>query len=107
MLLGSLQDRGTATINRKRHWLVEQKLLHFVDAFHQYVMDRVIFIPTCTIFFFLTVARAFFIFYFFLGGGGGVILGFLFLILKSSVLEIHNVTLQKLEIVNTLYNILQ
>ncbi|KAF7120842.1 hypothetical protein RHSIM_Rhsim13G0049200 [Rhododendron simsii] len=33
--------RGTATINRKRHWLVEQKLLHFVDAFHQYVMDRV------------------------------------------------------------------
>ncbi|GMP45185.1 hypothetical protein CsSME_00013788 [Camellia sinensis var. sinensis] len=33
--------KGTATINRKRHWLVEQKLLHFVDAFHQYVMDRV------------------------------------------------------------------
>ncbi|KAI8523283.1 hypothetical protein RHMOL_Rhmol13G0061200 [Rhododendron molle] len=35
------KGRGTATINRKRHWLVEQKLLHFVDAFHQYVMDRV------------------------------------------------------------------
>lgn len=28
-------------VNSKRHWLVEQKLLHFVDAFHQYVMDRV------------------------------------------------------------------
>ncbi|KAK2992321.1 hypothetical protein RJ640_020314, partial [Escallonia rubra] len=38
------KDRGTATVNRKHHWLVEQKLLHFVDAFHQYVMDRVIFI---------------------------------------------------------------
>ncbi|XP_059634056.1 uncharacterized protein LOC132276584 isoform X2 [Cornus florida] len=35
------KGRGTATVNRKRHWLVEQKLLHFVDAFHQYVMDRV------------------------------------------------------------------
>jgi gamma-tubulin complex component 5 len=35
------KDRGSATTNRKRHWLVEQKLLHFVDAFHQYVMDRV------------------------------------------------------------------
>ncbi|CAI9755889.1 unnamed protein product [Fraxinus pennsylvanica] len=35
------KDRGTATTNRKRHWLLEQKLLHFVDAFHQYVMDRV------------------------------------------------------------------
>ncbi|KAK3025229.1 hypothetical protein RJ639_044577, partial [Escallonia herrerae] len=35
------KDRGTATVNRKHHWLVEQKLLHFVDAFHQYVMDRV------------------------------------------------------------------
>lgn len=35
------KDRGTATLNRKHHWLVEQKLLHFVDAFHQYVMDRV------------------------------------------------------------------
>ncbi|XP_010248230.1 PREDICTED: gamma-tubulin complex component 5 [Nelumbo nucifera] len=35
------KGRGTATINRKHHWLVEQKLLHFVDAFHQYVMDRV------------------------------------------------------------------
>lgn len=37
----TLQSRGTAESNRKRHWLVEQKLLHFVDAFHQYVMDRV------------------------------------------------------------------
>ncbi|CAH9091467.1 unnamed protein product [Cuscuta europaea] len=36
-----LKDRSTATANRKRHWLLEQKLLHFVDAFHQYVMDRV------------------------------------------------------------------
>ncbi|KAJ4967342.1 hypothetical protein NE237_019191 [Protea cynaroides] len=35
------KGRSTATINRKHHWLVEQKLLHFVDAFHQYVMDRV------------------------------------------------------------------
>ncbi|CAI9786567.1 unnamed protein product [Fraxinus pennsylvanica] len=35
------KDRGTATTNSKRHWLLEQKLLHFVDAFHQYVMDRV------------------------------------------------------------------
>ncbi|KAG2663791.1 hypothetical protein I3760_16G049400 [Carya illinoinensis] len=38
----TLQSRGTAESNRKRHWLVEQKLLHFVDAFHQYVMDRVL-----------------------------------------------------------------
>nr|GMD94539.1 gamma-tubulin complex component 5-like isoform X1 [Ipomoea batatas] len=36
-----LKDRSTATANCKRHWLLEQKLLHFVDAFHQYVMDRV------------------------------------------------------------------
>ncbi|XP_031273500.1 gamma-tubulin complex component 5 isoform X2 [Pistacia vera] len=35
------KGRGTATDNRKHHWLLEQKLLHFVDAFHQYVMDRV------------------------------------------------------------------
>ncbi|OVA18128.1 Spc97/Spc98 [Macleaya cordata] len=35
------KGRGTSTVNRKHHWLVEQKLLHFVDAFHQYVMDRV------------------------------------------------------------------
>nr|KYP64548.1 Gamma-tubulin complex component 5 [Cajanus cajan] len=35
------KGRGSATNNRKYHWLVEQKLLHFVDAFHQYVMDRV------------------------------------------------------------------
>ncbi|KHN04525.1 Gamma-tubulin complex component 5 [Glycine soja] len=34
------QGKGSATNNRKHHWLVEQKLLHFVDAFHQYVMDR-------------------------------------------------------------------
>ncbi|XP_058069305.1 uncharacterized protein LOC131218651 isoform X2 [Magnolia sinica] len=32
---------GTTRINHKHHLLVEQKLLHFVDAFHQYVMDRV------------------------------------------------------------------
>ncbi|KAG8377652.1 hypothetical protein BUALT_Bualt08G0055200 [Buddleja alternifolia] len=35
------KDRGTAATKLKRHWLLEQKLLHFVDAFHQYVMDRV------------------------------------------------------------------
>ncbi|KAL5725403.1 hypothetical protein ACHQM5_008550 [Ranunculus cassubicifolius] len=35
------KGRGTSTSNHKHHWLVEQKLLHFVDAFHQYVMDRV------------------------------------------------------------------
>ncbi|XVF24586.1 hypothetical protein REPUB_Repub13aG0140700 [Reevesia pubescens] len=35
------KDKGTVRNNRKHHWLVEQKLLHFVDAFHQYVMDRV------------------------------------------------------------------
>ncbi|GAA0157206.1 non-motor microtubule binding protein [Lithospermum erythrorhizon] len=35
------KERATGTTNRKRHWLLEQKLLHFVDAFHQYVMDRV------------------------------------------------------------------
>ncbi|KAL6493225.1 hypothetical protein OROGR_032984 [Orobanche gracilis] len=34
-------DRGIATRKHKRHLLLEQKLLHFVDAFHQYVMDRV------------------------------------------------------------------
>ncbi|KAE9609391.1 hypothetical protein Lal_00020252 [Lupinus albus] len=35
------KGRGSASNNKKHHWLVEQKLLHFVDAFHQYVMDRV------------------------------------------------------------------
>ncbi|PIN11236.1 hypothetical protein CDL12_16162 [Handroanthus impetiginosus] len=35
------KNRGTSTRKHKRHWLLEQKLLHFVDAFHQYVMDRV------------------------------------------------------------------
>lgn len=40
-MVNPFQDRGTATVNLKRHWLLEQKLLHFVDAFHQYVMDRV------------------------------------------------------------------
>ncbi|MFS7989585.1 putative gamma-tubulin complex component protein [Helianthus anomalus] len=35
------KERGMATVNRKYRWLVEQKLLHFVGAFHQYVMDRV------------------------------------------------------------------
>ncbi|PWA74447.1 spc97 / Spc98 family of spindle pole body (SBP) component [Artemisia annua] len=35
------KERGTTTVNRKHRLLVEQKLLHFVDAFHQYVMDRV------------------------------------------------------------------
>uniref|UniRef100_A0A0E0BUZ6 Gamma-tubulin complex component n=1 Tax=Oryza glumipatula TaxID=40148 RepID=A0A0E0BUZ6_9ORYZ len=32
---------GSTTHNFKQHLIVEQKLLHFVDAFHQYVMDRV------------------------------------------------------------------
>ncbi|XP_020529750.1 gamma-tubulin complex component 5 isoform X2 [Amborella trichopoda] len=36
------KDRGATNINQKRHLLLEQKLLHFVDAFHQYVMDRVL-----------------------------------------------------------------
>lgn len=35
------QGKGSATKIRKHHWLLEQKLLNFVDAFHQYVMDRV------------------------------------------------------------------
>lgn len=35
------KDRSSTPINRKHHWLLEQKLLHFVDAFHHYVMDRV------------------------------------------------------------------
>ncbi|OWM80759.1 hypothetical protein CDL15_Pgr006789 [Punica granatum] len=35
------KGKRTASYRRKNHWLVEQKLLHFVDAFHQYVMDRV------------------------------------------------------------------
>lgn len=33
--------RGRTTHNFKQHLIVAQKLLHFVDAFHQYVMDRV------------------------------------------------------------------
>ncbi|CAN4092763.1 unnamed protein product [Withania somnifera] len=33
------KDRSST--DRKHHWLLEQKLLHFVDAFHHYVMDRV------------------------------------------------------------------
>ncbi|RYR04975.1 hypothetical protein Ahy_B06g084789 isoform C [Arachis hypogaea] len=41
MIDHSLQGRGSSTNDRKHHWIVEQKLLHFVDAFHQYVMDRV------------------------------------------------------------------
>ncbi|KAL5844957.1 hypothetical protein ACOSQ4_010915 [Xanthoceras sorbifolium] len=35
------KGRSTTRNSPKRHWLVAQKLLHFVDAFHQYVMDRV------------------------------------------------------------------
>ncbi|KAJ0256712.1 Gamma-tubulin complex component [Hirschfeldia incana] len=35
------KGKGSATKIRKNHWLLEQKLLNFVDAFHQYVMDRV------------------------------------------------------------------
>lgn len=56
-LFGSFQDRGTATINRKRHWLLEQKLLHFVDAFHQYVMDRVILSQLAQPYIYLSLTR--------------------------------------------------
>ncbi|KAG2324556.1 hypothetical protein Bca52824_007284 [Brassica carinata] len=35
------KGKGSATKIRKNHWLMEQKLLNFVDAFHQYLMDRV------------------------------------------------------------------
>lgn len=35
------QGRGATTSNYKHHLLVEQKLLHFVNVFHQYVMDQV------------------------------------------------------------------
>ncbi|KAI5002069.1 hypothetical protein ZWY2020_026719 [Hordeum vulgare] len=35
------KGRGSTTPNFKQHLIVGQKLLHFVDAFHQYVMDRV------------------------------------------------------------------
>lgn len=44
------QDRSSASINRKHHWLLEQKLLHFVDAFHHYVMDRVFILSLIVIF---------------------------------------------------------
>ncbi|XP_042427323.1 gamma-tubulin complex component 5-like isoform X2 [Zingiber officinale] len=36
------KGRGATTSNYKHHLLVEQKLLHFVNAFHQYVMDQVL-----------------------------------------------------------------
>ncbi|TVU49314.1 hypothetical protein EJB05_00622 [Eragrostis curvula] len=35
------KDKGRTGHNFKQQLIVEQKLLHFVDAFHQYVMDRV------------------------------------------------------------------
>ncbi|KQJ85979.1 hypothetical protein BRADI_4g02710v3 [Brachypodium distachyon] len=35
------KGRGSTAHNFKQHLIVGQKLLHFVDAFHQYVMDRV------------------------------------------------------------------
>ncbi|ONK64090.1 uncharacterized protein A4U43_C07F21980 [Asparagus officinalis] len=35
------KGRNSGKHNYKHHLLVQQKLLHFVDAFHQYVMDRV------------------------------------------------------------------
>ncbi|CAN0892180.1 Gamma-tubulin complex component 5 (Fragment) [Linum grandiflorum] len=35
------KSKGRVRNSSKRHWLVEQKLLHFVDAFHQHVMDGV------------------------------------------------------------------
>ncbi|KAI4389907.1 hypothetical protein MLD38_002076 [Melastoma candidum] len=33
--------KGTTAYSSKRHLLLQHKLLHFIDAFHQYVMDRV------------------------------------------------------------------
>ncbi|WOL11137.1 hypothetical protein Cni_G19898 [Canna indica] len=36
------KGRGSKMNHYKHHFLVQQKLLHFVDAFHQYVMDRVL-----------------------------------------------------------------
>ncbi|KAH9614309.1 hypothetical protein KSS87_006717, partial [Heliosperma pusillum] len=39
--LAVFHAKGAVTVSYKHHWIVEQKLLHFVDAFHQYVMDRV------------------------------------------------------------------
>ncbi|CAN1235024.1 Gamma-tubulin complex component 5 (Fragment) [Linum perenne] len=35
------KSKGRVRNSSKRHWLVEQKLLHFIDAFHQHVMDGV------------------------------------------------------------------
>ncbi|XP_010417733.1 PREDICTED: uncharacterized protein LOC104703419 [Camelina sativa] len=35
--LSSTVKKDSATNIRKHHWLLEQKLLNFVDAFHQYV----------------------------------------------------------------------
>ncbi|WZZ66967.1 hypothetical protein YC2023_078337 [Brassica napus] len=35
------KGKGSAAKIRKHHWLLEQKLLNFLDVFHQYVMDRV------------------------------------------------------------------
>nr|CAD1841758.1 unnamed protein product [Ananas comosus var. bracteatus] len=35
------KGKGNTAQNYKHHLLLAQKLLHFVDAFHQYVMDRV------------------------------------------------------------------
>ncbi|CAN6482311.1 unnamed protein product [Victoria cruziana] len=36
------KDRSSSHVSHKHHLLPQQKLLHFVDAFHQYVMDRVL-----------------------------------------------------------------
>ncbi|CDP22210.1 unnamed protein product, partial [Coffea canephora] len=55
------KDRSTATTTRKRHWLLEQKLLHFVNAFHQYVMDRVMYFTA--LFSTLTTFRVWFLYY--------------------------------------------
>ncbi|XP_031495404.1 uncharacterized protein LOC116260984 isoform X2 [Nymphaea colorata] len=36
------KDRSSSNVSHKHQLLPQQKLLHFVDAFHQYVMDRVL-----------------------------------------------------------------
>ncbi|KAF3792886.1 Gamma-tubulin complex component 5 [Nymphaea thermarum] len=40
------KDRCSSIVSHKHHLLPQQKLLHFVDAFHQYVMDRLVLIAS-------------------------------------------------------------
>lgn len=37
------KEGGSDVPNHKRHMLLQQKLMHFVNTFHQYVMDRVLY----------------------------------------------------------------